>query len=138
MPFFIVGAARYWRALSGRSTGSVYSGGTSALVPFQEGTGTFISCSFGSCRWHPSRTTWFSSTNMKTLETKDTYSTRLISIAPLGLAPAYLLPGADTLPNGHHIRHKTRSLCLCNTSRDIQTSRKKKIPPQQNRSLFFI
>jgi len=50
-----------------------------ALAPFQEGTGTFISCSFGSSRWHPSSITWSSSADMKTLQTKHTSSISLIN-----------------------------------------------------------
>lgn len=105
--FYAVRAAHYQRSLFGRSTGSVYAGGTGVLAPFQEGTGRFISCSFGSCRWHLSSITWFSSTDMKTLETKHTYSINLISIAQLGLVAVYLLPGTDI--NSHRAPHQAKN-----------------------------
>lgn len=102
-----VRAARQQGPVLGGSTGSVYPGGTGSPAPLQEGTGTFISCSFGSCRWHPSSKTWFSSTDMKTLEVKYTHSTHLISTALLQLAPVPLLPGADTDP--HRAPHRAQT-----------------------------
>lgn len=64
----------------------------------QEGTGTFLSGSAGSCKWHPSSMRWFSSTNMKTPGTKHTDGLSVISTAQLGQAPTSLLPGTNTNP----------------------------------------
>lgn len=62
------------------------------------------------------------------LEMKYIHSTHLISIALLQLAPVSLLPGTDTDPTGHHIRHKTSSLSLCNRHTGIHRGKK----PQTN------